>query len=284
MASSSDRVNFSFSAITLAAWEMEMLDQRAEQVERELAANRRKRRAESGVLRFITTLIAASLMTMAGAAAAHGAASPTASASSSAPTPDYTAQTMAAVAPMMPEGMRASGITLGCKPPADATLKAVAPGLTRIQSRGFVVEFTAGLRTIVCSASLDAQRQMLVAAHDIQPGDAVSDADFKTQWVDAFSSGTGSLGAFPQTGPYAATTLIRAGDPLYQNQIARPIAVHAGDLVMVLVKNGPVVVRTELQSQSTVAVGETATVVNPTSGIPLMVTITGPKTAELVMQ
>jgi flagella basal body P-ring formation protein FlgA len=102
--------------------------------------------------------------------------------------------------------------------------------------------------------------------------------------VDAFSVGSGSLDVFPSNGPYAASTYIRAGQPVYQNQVARPIAVHAGELVMVLVKNGPVTVRAQLQSQSTAAVGETATMINPGSGRPILVTVTGPRAAELVMQ
>ena len=302
MASSSNgSIKFSFIALAVsAAWQLAEIDEEAARVERELAFWKERHPTRSSlVLRFIVTVFAMTLMTAAAAAAAHGATSPTSSASStpgnaaiptqavSAPTAsaaDLNVQIVASVTPMMPEGMRLDGVTLGCRPPVDAVLTAVAPGFTRIQSRGFIVEFAAGARTIMCSASLNAERQMLVAARDIQSGEPVSDADFKPQWVDAFSGGSGSLGTFPSAGPYTATSSIRAGDPLYQNQIARPIAVHAGDLVTVLVKNGPITVRAQLQSQSTVAVGETATVINPTSGTPVMVTITGPKTAELVMQ
>jgi flagella basal body P-ring formation protein FlgA len=307
MASLNDQVIFSFSALTTcAAWQLAALEAEAERIEREIAQLRSEkvRTSESRVFRFIMTLLAASLMTAAGAAAAHGAGiappaaqpfkvalapsmTPSQPAPGSSPvpaTPDYPAQVTSAITPLLPEGMRADGVTLGCKLPADATIKAVAPGFTRIESRGFMVEFVSGQRTIYCSATLNAERQMLVTAHDIQSGDAVSASDFKPQWVDAFSSATGSLDAFPSRGPYAATAFIRAGEPLYQNQIARPIAVRAGDLVTVIVKNGPITVRALLQSQSSVAVGETATVVNPTSGIPLMVTVTGPKMAELVLQ
>ncbi len=299
MASSSNgSIKFSFIALAVsAAWQLAEIDEEAARLERELAFWKERHPTRSSlVLRFIVTVFAMTLMTAAAAAAAHGATSPASSASSSAaaptqavsaPTaslPNLNAQILASVTPMMPEGMRLDGVTLGCKPPVDAVLTAVAPGFTRIQSRGFIVEFAAGARTIMCSASLNAERQMLVAARDIQSGETVSDADFKPQWVDAFSGGSGSLGTFPSAGPYTATSSIRAGDPLYQNQIARPFAVHAGDLVTVLVKNGPITVRAQLQSQSTVAVGETATVINPTSGTPVMVTITGPKTAELVMQ
>ena len=94
----------------------------------------------------------------------------------------------------------------------------------------------------------------------------------------------GALSALPQNGPYVSATRIRAGQPLYPNEIARPAAVHPGDLVATLVKNGPVTVRAQLVSQSTAAVGETATMTNPTSGSLVTVTVTGPKTAEVVMQ
>jgi len=41
--------------------------------------------------------------------------------------------------------------------------------------------------------------------------------------------------------------MIRSGQPLYQNSLKRPIAVHPGELVTVLVTNGPVSVRAQLQ-------------------------------------
>jgi flagella basal body P-ring formation protein FlgA len=55
-------------------------------------------------------------------------------------------------------------------------------------------------------------------------------------------------------------------------------------MVMVLVKNGPIQVRAQLQAQAQAAIGDNLTVVNPASGIPLTVTVTGPRNAELVLQ
>jgi flagella basal body P-ring formation protein FlgA len=78
--------------------------------------------------------------------------------------------------------------------------------------------------------------------------------------------------------------VIRAGQPLYQSAITRPIAVHPGEMVTVMVKNGPVRLRALLQAQSQGAVGDSVTLVNPASGTPVMVVVTGPHSAELVLQ
>lgn len=199
-------------------------------------------------------------------------------------TSDFAAQVTAQLAALMPAGMRVQSVALGCNPPAGATLDSVAPGVGRLESRGFVVGFRVNGRPFACSATANAERQVMAAAHDIEAGQPVSEHDFETRWVDAFDNAPGSLTEFPQQGPYVSATLIRAGQPLYARELTRPVVVHPGDQVMVLVKNGPVTVRTQLEAQSAAAVGETASMMNPASGTPVMVTVTGPKMAELVMQ
>lgn len=198
--------------------------------------------------------------------------------------PDLAAQVAAQLTPLMPAGTRVQSVKLGCRPSPEATLKSVAPGLTKLLARGFVVEFQIGTGVLTCSASLTAQRQVLVATHDIAAANEVTDRDFDARWVDAFAGAIGALAEFPQSGPYASTTLIREGQPLYSNQLARPLAVHPGDFVSVLVRNGPVTVRTQLQAQSSAAIGETATLMNPGGGTPVTISVTGLKTGELVMR
>lgn len=249
---------------------------------------RRQRR-----IRLLCVLIGALLMTASSAFAgtspdaipstASSSVSSTAAAASAQPA-DFTAQIAAQIAPRMPAEMRLEGVVLGCNPPAGAVLKSVAPGLSRIESRGFVVEFQVKDRTLACSASLSAVRPVLFSTHDIESDQPVADQDFEIRETDAFAGPMGALSAFPQNGPFVTATRIRAGQPLYANQITRPAVVHPGDLVATLVRNGPVTVRAQLVSQSTAAVGETATMTNPTSGTLVTVTVTGPKTAEVVMQ
>jgi len=188
------------------------------------------------------------------------------------------------LARIVPIEMRIEGVTLGCKPPAGATLQAVAPGLTNLTSRSFMVELQSGDRSLFCSAMMTASRQVLAATHDLAPEAAVAETDFAPAWVDAFSTSPGALASFPGQGPYLSATLLRAGQPLYQNSLKRPIAVHPGDMVTVLVKNGPITVRAQLQAQSQASVGDSVTMINPSSGMPVAVTVTGPKIAELVMQ
>jgi flagella basal body P-ring formation protein FlgA len=194
------------------------------------------------------------------------------------------AQIQAQLAAMVPAGMRVDRVQLGCKPSAGSTLKTVAPGFAQLTSRAFMVELQSREHSTFCSASMDASRQVLTATRDIQPNEPVTNSDFEPRWVDAFAASTGALLEFPNQGPYASATMIRAGQPLYQTALLRPIAVHPGEMVMVLVKNGPIQVRAQLQAQAQAAIGDNLTVVNPASGIPLTVTVTGPRNAELVLQ
>jgi flagella basal body P-ring formation protein FlgA len=197
---------------------------------------------------------------------------------------DLAAQVQSQLPAMVPMGIRVDHVQLGCKPPPGSELKAVAPGIAQLTSRSFIVELQKGDRSIYCSATLDASRQVLTANRDIQPESPVTSADFQPQWIDAFGGSAGALADFPDHGPYASATMIRAGQPLYQNSLLRPIAVHPGDMVMVVVKNGPVSVRAQLQAQSQAAIGDSLSAINPVSGIPVTVTVTGPRNAELVMQ
>jgi len=199
-------------------------------------------------------------------------------------TPDREAEVLARIAPLMPVGERATHVALACRIPAGATLKSTAAGMVRLETRGFIVEFQDGDRTIACSATLEAERTVLAAARDIAPGEAVSAADFAPHPVDAYSIAPGSLTSFPDAGSYVAASPIRTGQPLYASNLARPVAVHAGDLVSVTVRNGPVTIRTQLQANSNAAVGETATMVNPGTGAPIAATVTGPRSAEMSLQ
>ena len=185
---------------------------------------------------------------------------------------------------MVPADIRIDSVALGCKPPAGATLKTVAPGITNLTSRSFMVELQSGERSMYCSASMNASRQLAVALHDINLDAAVTQSDFSPVWIDAFSTAPGALASFPAEGSYVSAITIRAGQPLYAYSLKHPIAVHPGDIVSVLVKNGPVTVRAQLQSQSQAAVGETASMINPSSGTAVTVTVTGPKMAELAIQ
>jgi flagella basal body P-ring formation protein FlgA len=193
-------------------------------------------------------------------------------------------QIQAQLPAMVPKELRVDRVTLGCKPAAHAILRTVAPGFARLSSRTFMVELNDDGRSVYCPATMDASRQVLVATRDIGPSETITAEDFQPQWIDAFSGAVSALPAFPDQGPYASAAVILAGQPLYQNAITRPIAVHAGEMVTVMVKNGPVKLRAQLQAQSQGAVGDSVTLVNPSSGTPVMVVVTGPHSAELVLQ
>lgn len=197
---------------------------------------------------------------------------------------DMKAQIAAHVAQILPDGMRIKAIGLEFTAPAGATLVSVAPGVTRLMSRYLMVQLQVNGRMMAYTATVDAERQVIAVQHDIAAGAPITDADVQTQWVEAFNADPGALRAFPAGSELVAATELHAGEPLYTGSFTRAIAVHPGDVVNVLVKNGPVTVRTQLEARSAAAVGDTATMVNPQSGTPVTVSVTGPKAAELVMQ
>ena len=215
-------------------------------------------------------------------------APPTAAASSAQSAAELAREIQVQLMRIVPAEMRIDDVTLGCKPPPGAVLKSVAPGLTSLTSRSFMVELTAhdrdGDHTSFCSAAMNASRRVLVATRDLTTDAAVSESDFVPSWIDAFTTAPGVLASFPGAGPYLSATLMRAGQPLYENSLKLPIAVHPGDLVTVMVSNGPVTVRTQLQAQSQAVVGDTATMINPGSGLRVSVTVTGPRRAQVLMQ
>jgi len=188
------------------------------------------------------------------------------------------------LAPLVPTGERVDEVVLECDPPAIATLGEVAPGVTQLQSRGFLVVLNYANRTLTCGATVRAERQVLVAVRDLMPGDPVTASDFRAQWVDAFGGVANNLTEFPQGAGLVAASAIRAGQSLGPWQLKRPEQVHPGDLVAVTVADGPVTVRAQLRATSAAALGETVTVINPDSGLPVTATVTGPKTAQLEIQ
>jgi flagella basal body P-ring formation protein FlgA len=244
---------------------------------------------KSKLTRMLLLFFGGALITVSFASAASLPATTTPRAATNQPShspasPPIVADIALKVTPLLADGVRLRRVALGCQPPAGAAVDQVAPGITRLNSRGFVVELRAGDQTLACSATVDAQRQILVATHDILQDQALSLADFELRWTDAFGGSMEALSSLPAHGPFLAATAIRAGDPLLAIQLTRPLAIRPGDLVTVLVKNGSVTVRTQLEARSSAAVGDSASVVNPETGLPLTVTVTGERTAELVMQ
>jgi len=241
------------------------------------------------IVHIVLAVIGAILVTAASASLAEQAPSRPASANSRAASArlasdKVAAEVMARLPAILPEGVRVDSVTLGCDPAADAALIDVAPGITRLQSRGFLVELKSGGHTIGCSATLTGRRAVLAATHDIAGDAPVSAADFKTVLVDAFAGAPGALEAMPSQGQYVAAVPLRSGQPVYPTQLARPIAVRPGDLVTVVVRNGPVILRTQLESRSTATVGDRAILINPDTGGSVTVNVTGEKSAELVMR
>jgi flagella basal body P-ring formation protein FlgA len=208
---------------------------------------------------------------------------PTARAQAPAVASDLSAEVAARVDALLPPGSRLDGVTLGCTPPPGATLRDVAPGVSRLASRGFVVMLAVTDHAVACSTTVSAQRQVLVATRDLPSGAPLAPEDFAPQWTDAFAGAAGALTELPAVGDLVAAAAIRSGQPLFAYQMTRPLAIHPGDRVTVMVHNGPVTVRAQLESNSSAAIGDSATVINPESGTPVGVTVTGIRAAELTL-
>src|SRR5581483_2887275 len=160
----------------------------------------------------------------------------------SAPANPLIAQIEAALAPRVPDGMRLKSVTLGCQPPPDASIKEVARGMSRLRSAAFTVELTTPHGIVICSAQAEVERQALVAARDLSAGEEVGASEFRTDWVDAFSTPPDVL-----VGLDSVQTLmvpLRRGEPVSASLLRKPIVVHQGEMVAVTVTNGGVSLRT----------------------------------------
>ena len=233
-------------------------------------------------MRTILTLLGAVLMT-AVFAYAHAAAPVSLPANDPSTANALEAQIAQRAASLLAPEVQIRGVKLGCAVAAGTTLKTVAPGITRLSARVFMVELECDHRSRLCGASLEAQRQVMVATHALSAGQPVTAQDFAPGWVDAFTGAPGAAATFDFSGAMITTTSIAAGQPLYPTQLAKPAAVHPGDMVTVVVKNGAITVRTELESRSSASIGDSATMLNPETGTMVQVHVTGVRTAELVM-
>ncbi len=232
----------------------------------------------------IVLVIAGVLLLTAVLAQASTAADSDTAAIQSADPDDLVTQIAAQVAPLLPAGMRMKAVALQFTPPAGAILLGVAPGMSQIRSRFFIVQLQVKGRTMAYGATIDAERQVMIAARNVAAGEPVGDHDVATRWVEAFGGDPGALQELPTDRQYVAASTLRAGEPIYPSSLTRAIAVHPGDMVSVVVRNGDITVRAQLEARSAAAVGETITMINPSSDTPVTVNVTGPKTAELVIQ
>ena len=232
-------------------------------------------------VRTVLALLGAVLMT---AVFAYAYPAPVASANDPLTAKLLEAEIAQKIAPLMTPGVRVASVKLSCPVAAGTKLKDVAPGISRLNSRVFMVQLENANQTLLCGASLDAQRQVLVASHDLAMGQPVSAQDFAPGWVDAFTGAPGASSSFDFSGPLVTTIFIGAGQPLYPTELTKPVAVRPGDIVTVVVKNGAITVKTALESRSTASIGDSATMMNPETGTAVQIHVTGVRTGELVMQ
>ena len=237
---------------------------------------------QSRLVRTVVALIGAILLTAVWTYA-HAAA-PISSAADPIAAKALEAEIAKRVAPLMAPGVRVGNVKITCPVAAGTTLKDVAPGISRLNSRIFMVELENDHHARLCGVSLEAQKQVLVASHALAAAQPVAAEDFTPGWVDAFTGAPGASSSFDFSGPLVTTTFIGAGQPLYPTELAKPTAGRPGDMVTVVVKNGAITVKAALESRTTASIGDSATMLNPETGTAVQIHVTGVRTGELVMR
>lgn len=185
---------------------------------------------------------------------------------------------------LLPPDTRLAGLRLECAPPRGAKLTEQGLGFTQLNMRSFMVPLQEGTRVGYCPVSVQMQRRVVLAARNIPANEPLSQEDFTKGWVDAFATAPGALQKLDLSTEMIAQVPLRAGEAIYPTQIARPMAVHAGDPVLVMVRNGAVMLRTTMQARGSGLVGDPLLVINPESGSALRATITGVDTAEVMLR
>ncbi len=195
------------------------------------------------------------------------------------PADPLAAQIEERLAPLLPDGLRLTAVTLACKPPPGSMIKQVAPGISRLSSPAFTVELSTSGGTLICSAQAHVERRALVAARDLGAGQEVSANDFRTGWVDAFAAPPDLVAALDSNVTLIAP--VRQGEPVSASMLRKTVMVKQGEMVSVTVTNGGVSLRTHLKAGSDGAIGEYVTMENPTSGKLVTAQVTGRDAAHI---
>jgi len=184
---------------------------------------------------------------------------------------------------MEPRGYRVLSVSIGCRASETARI-GEEPDLSGADIPSLVVvAIDDGGKRRFCPCRIEAERQVLAASGDFEPGTMVSQSDFRKVWVAAARAG-GGLSSFPFEGSAQLLARMKAGAILMPGFLQKPIVMQPNRLVKVEVKNGAVQIDSYMLSQSSGAVGDSIPFLNQETGKSLYARITGPDTASLEIE
>lgn len=135
-------------------------------------------------------------------------------------------------------------------------------------------------RTITAGFRVTAFVHSAVAARDLAPGTVLTDKDIVIDRVPA--TGRMSVGLDALLGRKVRTTTFK-GSAVYPEQTTSVQVVKAGDTVVFIIRDGPVVLSADVVARSSGALGETVFVYNPQTHKALSGLVTGPGKVELTL-
>jgi flagella basal body P-ring formation protein FlgA len=125
---------------------------------------------------------------------------------------------------------------------------------------------TAALLLAATAANADVgQTRIVVPAHDINRGDVIGDSDLSYIAVAALPAVSGIVTSMDTLDGMQARRLLRAGEPLRDDDVRRPVLIAKGSTVT-MTFDAPGVTLTAIgKAMSEGGLGETVTILNPVS-------------------
>jgi flagella basal body P-ring formation protein FlgA len=124
--------------------------------------------------------------------------------------------------------------------------------------------------------------RIVVPAHDIARGETIVDSDLTTTTVDGSALMAGIVTRMDSLSGMQARRLLRAGEPLRDADVRRPVIVGKGQTVT-MVFSAPGVELTAMgRAMSEGGLGDTVTVQNPASYRMISATVTAPGTVRAI--
>jgi flagella basal body P-ring formation protein FlgA len=122
--------------------------------------------------------------------------------------------------------------------------------------------------------------RIVVPAHDIARGETIAESDLTTTTVDGAALMAGTVTRMDALTGMEARRLLRAGEPLRDADVRRPVIVARGQTVTMLFTAPGVELTAMGRAMSEGGLGDTVTVQNPASYRMITATVTAPGTVR----
>lgn len=134
----------------------------------------------------------------------------------------------------------------------------------------------AALMLAASGASADvAGTRIVVPAHDIKRGDVIGDSDLSYIAVTALPAASGIVTSMDQLDGMQARRMLRAGEPLRDDDVRHPILVTKGSTITMTFDAPGVSLTVIGKAMSEGGLGETVTILNPVSYRQVTAVVTG---------